>query len=162
LLGDQIAHRSVGWDRPWRPPLGAKRRPHQSFSDEPLQRSRLIDGHDPSHRSTMLGHCDGVALADFRKMLAQSIAQCPNADVHRYLPCGYITAVNCSHKVDVTLRAATAQRHDWSHPRLDGVGRYAAGRRVVVPSKVQVRRRWVRPAGIEPATKCLEGTCSIR
>jgi hypothetical protein len=24
------------------------------------------------------------------------------------------------------------------------------------------QRRWVRPAGIEPATKCLEGTCSIR
>jgi hypothetical protein len=38
----------------------------------------------------------------------------------------------------------------------------SSDRRIVGPGYADVLRNHVRPAGLEPAAKCLEGTCSIR
>jgi hypothetical protein len=55
----------------------------ESLGDQPLQRGRPIDRHDPSHRPAVLGDGDHVTHLDLGEMLAQPIrsARTPTSTV---------------------------------------------------------------------------------
>jgi HIRAN domain-containing protein len=76
----------------------------------------------------------------------------------RRLPSVRNRSVERPERTPVRLRQSMPLRHRC--PRQTGTPTRAS--RVSGGTGTERRGRWVRPAGIEPATKCLEGTCSIR
>src|SRR5690242_19345636 len=61
-----------------------------------------------------------------------------------------------------SVRNRSVERPERTPVRLRQTGTPTRASRVSGRTGTERRGRWVRPAGIEPATKCLEGTCSIR
>ena len=140
------------------PSLRAKRRPNQSFGGEPFERRRLIDRHDPGNCSAMLGDCDGVPLADLGEMLAQPVAQCSDPDFHRNLRCGYIDDTHCSHNSHPAYGKRRRERLE-SGAAAQATPRCRAPHGPLASFAGTYKCRSgtsVRPAGVEPATKCLE------
>jgi hypothetical protein len=63
---------------------------HQAFLHQTIDGAGNLNGQDPGHRLSVVGHHELVTLGDPREVLAQMIAKISNANLHRASYCGYI------------------------------------------------------------------------